>query len=80
MQPATLSWLALEISRLAVLTGMSAGMTQVSCTYIYIFIDLFIYNVHIRICICVYIYIHIYLDLFIVSKYAFLDIYKYRCV
>ena len=61
---ARLSWLALEISRLAALTGMSAGMTKVPCTYIYIYT-----NVHIRICIYIYIY-----------KYAYLDIYKYRCV
>ncbi len=46
---ARLSWLALEISRLAALTGMSAGMTKVPCTYIYIYT-----NVHIRICIYIY--------------------------
>ena len=61
---ARLSWLALEISRLAALTGMSAGMTKVPCTYIYIYIQMYIY---------VYVYIYIY-------KYAYLDIYKYRCV
>ena len=74
-----------EISRLAALTGMSAGMTKVLCTYIYIYIYIYI-DIYIYIYTCTYTYMYIYtctytyMYIYIFSKNAYLDIYKYRCV
>ena len=56
---------------LGALTGMSAGMTKVLCTYIFIFIFIFIF-------ILIYIYLHMYIYVYVyLHMYIYVYVYLY---